>query len=130
MLVRDAKGKYEVIDYRETAPAAAHRDMYQGRENASTIGGLAVGVPGELRGLEYLHQRFGVSVSFWFFGSHLPFSFLVTSSCLRSAITMCLGSTASVVLCSAFCVSMLPTLGDMCDMRVPKVRLCCLGGLG
>lgn len=30
MLVRTSDGKYEDIDFRETAPAAAHQDMYQG----------------------------------------------------------------------------------------------------
>lgn len=60
MLVRDEKGRYEVIDYRETAPAASHRDMYKHDKNASTVGGLAVGIPGEIRGLEYLHKRYGV----------------------------------------------------------------------
>ncbi|KAK1761450.1 hypothetical protein QBC47DRAFT_370135 [Echria macrotheca] len=59
MLVRDSKGRYEVIDYRETAPAASDKDMYKGSTNASTIGGLSVGVPGELRGLEYLHKTYG-----------------------------------------------------------------------
>ncbi|KAK4150101.1 gamma-glutamyltranspeptidase-like protein [Chaetomidium leptoderma] len=60
MLVRDKHGRYETIDYRETAPAAATRDMYEHDQNASVFGGLAVAVPGELRGLEYLHQKHGV----------------------------------------------------------------------
>ncbi|KAK0626247.1 gamma-glutamyltranspeptidase [Immersiella caudata] len=59
MLVRDEKGRYEVIDYREMAPAASDRDMYKDKGNASTVGGLSVGIPGELRGLEYLHKTFG-----------------------------------------------------------------------
>lgn len=62
MLVRDKDGKYESIDYRESAPAAAHRDMYRGNVNGSVFGGLAVGVPGELRGLQYLHDKYGVSL--------------------------------------------------------------------
>lgn len=62
MLVRDRHGRYETIDYRETAPAAADRDMYENEPNASIVGGLAVAVPGELRGLEYLHQKYGVSI--------------------------------------------------------------------
>ncbi|KAK3304387.1 gamma-glutamyltranspeptidase [Chaetomium strumarium] len=60
MLVRDKNGVYEAIDYRETAPAAAFRDMYEHNPNASVFGGLAVGVPGELRGLEYLHRKYGI----------------------------------------------------------------------
>jgi gamma-glutamyltranspeptidase / glutathione hydrolase len=62
MLLRDEKGRYEVIDYRETAPAVSDRDMYKYRGNASTVGGLSVGIPGELRGLEYLHKTYGVSI--------------------------------------------------------------------
>lgn len=61
MLLRDKHGNYESIDYRETAPAAAHRDMYQGNVNGSIFGGLSAGVPGELRGLEYVHTKYGVS---------------------------------------------------------------------
>ncbi|KAI2638353.1 gamma-glutamyltransferase 1 [Xylaria nigripes] len=59
MLVRDSHGKYEFIDFRETAPAAAFQDMYNDNILASLFGGLASGVPGELRGLEYLHTNYG-----------------------------------------------------------------------
>ncbi|KAK5634214.1 hypothetical protein RRF57_009929 [Xylaria bambusicola] len=58
-LVRDQKGEYTVIDYRETAPAAAFEDMYRDNVKGSIFGGLAAGVPGELRGLEYAHKHFG-----------------------------------------------------------------------
>lgn len=61
MLVRDENGRYETIDYRESAPAAAHRDMYKDNPQASVTGALSVAVPGELRGLEYLHKNYGVS---------------------------------------------------------------------
>lgn len=50
---------YEFIDFRETAPAAATQDMYKNNVNASIYGGLASGVPGEVRGLEYLHKNYG-----------------------------------------------------------------------
>lgn len=66
MLVRGPDGEYEVIDYRETAPAAAYEDMYRGNVHGSIHGGLSVGVPGELRGLEYLHSKYGVGTR------HLP----------------------------------------------------------
>ena len=64
MLVRDADGQYEAIDFRESAPAAAYEDMYQGNVNGSVYGGLSAGVPGELAGLEYAHKKYGVSVFF------------------------------------------------------------------
>lgn len=47
------------IDFRETAPAGAYPTMYEGRPNAARWGGLAVGVPGELKGLEEAHRRWG-----------------------------------------------------------------------
>ncbi|KAK2051965.1 gamma-glutamyltransferase 1 [Colletotrichum caudatum] len=59
MLVRSPNGTYEFIDFRETAPAAAFEDMYKNNTKASEFGGLASGVPGELRGLEYLHKHYG-----------------------------------------------------------------------
>ncbi|KAH6651569.1 gamma-glutamyltranspeptidase [Truncatella angustata] len=58
-LIRDQSGNYTVIDYREAAPAAAFQDMYLGNERGSVFSGLAAAVPGELRGLEIAHQKFG-----------------------------------------------------------------------
>jgi gamma-glutamyltranspeptidase/glutathione hydrolase len=46
-----------VIEYRETAPAAASRTMY--RKDESWYTHRAVGVPGSVRGLALAHQRFG-----------------------------------------------------------------------
>ncbi|KAI4215143.1 MAG: hypothetical protein LQ351_002458 [Letrouitia transgressa] len=59
MLVRSSNGSYTFIDFRETAPAAAFQDMYNNDTDLSIFGGLASGVPGELRGLEYVHTHFG-----------------------------------------------------------------------
>lgn len=61
MIVRDSDGNYETIDYREAAPAAAFQDMYEDNVDGSIVGGLAVGVPGDLRGLHYMHDKYGVS---------------------------------------------------------------------
>jgi gamma-glutamyltranspeptidase/glutathione hydrolase len=52
------------LDFRETAPAAAHRDMFVDEHGdlirgRSLIGPLAAGVPGSPKGLHALHQRFG-----------------------------------------------------------------------
>ncbi|KAI8956942.1 gamma-glutamyltranspeptidase [Daldinia sp. FL1419] len=58
-LIRDSNGNYTVVDYRESAPGSAYEDMFRGNVMGSVYGGLSVGVPGELRGLEYAHKRFG-----------------------------------------------------------------------
>ena len=63
MLIR-MNGEDSFIDYRETAPAAADRDMYldvNGNviEGLSLIGHLSVGVPGTVAGFWEAHQRFG-----------------------------------------------------------------------
>jgi len=49
-------GRSVAIDARETAPAKATKDMYYNNPDASTYGGLAIGVPGEIRGYEMAHQ--------------------------------------------------------------------------
>ena len=43
----------------KTAPAAFFQDIYNNNTNASIYGGLASGVPGEVRGLAHLHQNCG-----------------------------------------------------------------------
>jgi gamma-glutamyltranspeptidase/glutathione hydrolase len=57
-------GKPYFLDYRETAPAKASRDMYLNAHGdpvsaMSLFGNLASGVPGTVRGLAQAHRRFG-----------------------------------------------------------------------
>ncbi|KAK8123201.1 Gamma-glutamyltranspeptidase [Apiospora sp. TS-2023a] len=57
-LVRDARGHYDFLDFRETAPAASTENMLKDNVNASLWGGLASGVPGEVRGLGLLYAKY------------------------------------------------------------------------
>ncbi|TGE15188.1 gamma-glutamyltransferase [Hymenobacter elongatus] len=64
LLYRGRNGQEGALDFRETAPAAASRDMYldaQGNvaDGLSTAGHLAVGVPGTVAGMEALHKKLG-----------------------------------------------------------------------
>lgn len=63
MLIRTAAGEVSALDYRETAPAAATRDMYRDASGRGTersvTGQLASGVPGSVAGLVEAHRRFG-----------------------------------------------------------------------
>ena len=63
ILIRTADGRVAAIDGRETAPAAAHRDLYvrDGRADtdASQIGALASGVPGALAAYDLAQRKFG-----------------------------------------------------------------------
>jgi len=62
LLIRLADGRAFAVDARETAPAAAHRDMYveEGvHEHASRIGALSVGTPGLVAGLALARERWG-----------------------------------------------------------------------
>ncbi len=64
MVIRLADGKVYTLDYRETAPAAAHKDVYLDDEgnvvkDASLLGYKAAGTPGTVAGLEAAFKRFG-----------------------------------------------------------------------
>src|SRR6185295_4718330 len=60
MIIRSRDGRVQTLDYRETAPSRASRDMYRGAgPNASTIGYLAAGVPGAVAGMVEAHRRLG-----------------------------------------------------------------------
>ena len=72
MLIRRPEGKSTAIDYREMAPAAAHRDIYvdkQGNlirgEGGSTIGYRASGVPGTLAGFDLAFRKYGSGKVTW-----------------------------------------------------------------
>ena len=47
------------IDFRETAPALANKTMFVDDPKSAMFGGLSVGVPGEVLGLEEAHKRWG-----------------------------------------------------------------------
>ena len=58
-------GEIRALDFRETAPAAAHRNAYldslgEWLEGASLLGHRAAGVPGSVAGMELLHSEYGV----------------------------------------------------------------------
>ncbi len=64
MLIRLSDGKTTFLDYRETAPGKATRDMYIGKdgkleEEASVIGYKSVAVPGTVAGLTLALKAFG-----------------------------------------------------------------------
>src|SRR6266496_6380192 len=57
MVVHPPKGQPTVIEYRETAPAAATKTMFQ--KDDSVYGPRVVGIPGTVRGMALAHQKFG-----------------------------------------------------------------------
>jgi len=64
MVYRLANGEKGALDYREKAPNKAHRDMYLDANGKvipgkSTLGALAIGVPGTIDALFEVHQKFG-----------------------------------------------------------------------
>ncbi|KAI7848842.1 gamma-glutamyltransferase, partial [Circinella umbellata] len=59
MLIRAPNGTFEFIDFREAAPLASDRDMFNHDPELAKQGGLSVGVPSEIRGFELAHKRHG-----------------------------------------------------------------------
>ena len=72
MVYRTNDGRAGALDYREKAPLAATKNMYLDEngniiEGKSTLGALAIGIPGTVDGLFKVHEKFG----------SLPFSALI-----------------------------------------------------
>lgn len=72
MLIHLADGRDVAIDYRETAPAAATRDMYVGPDgkvlqgpDSSTVGWKASGVPGSVAGFALAVEKYGSHKVTW-----------------------------------------------------------------
>ena len=72
MMIRLKDGRTTAIDYREMAPAAAHRDVYLDKngnliegEGGSLIGYRAAGVPGTVRGMELALKKYGSGKLTW-----------------------------------------------------------------
>lgn len=72
MMIRLKDGRSTAIDYREMAPAAAHRDVYLDKdgkliegEGGSLIGYRAAGVPGTVRGMELALKNYGSGKLTW-----------------------------------------------------------------
>jgi gamma-glutamyltranspeptidase/glutathione hydrolase/leukotriene-C4 hydrolase len=97
----DGASEVYTVDFRETAPALANSTMYVKEPLLSRYGGLSVGVPGEVRGLEEAHRRWG----------RLPWKRLVEPSIvlargwevdreLGSRITVCFYISAGFLLLS------------------------------
>lgn len=55
-----SKRKAYGVNGRETAPGKATRDMYKGDKSSAYTGPLAIGIPGEVRGLWAAHQEWGI----------------------------------------------------------------------
>jgi gamma-glutamyltranspeptidase / glutathione hydrolase len=72
MMIRRSDGTATAIDYRETAPAAATRDMYVGPdgelikgEGSSILGYRASGVPGTVAGMAFALKKYGSGKLTW-----------------------------------------------------------------
>lgn len=64
LVYRATSGEFFSLDYREKAPLKAHKDLYLDSlgnviPDQSFVGSLSVGVPGTVRGMQEMHQKFG-----------------------------------------------------------------------
>jgi gamma-glutamyltranspeptidase/glutathione hydrolase/leukotriene-C4 hydrolase len=91
------------VDFRETAPALANKTMYNKDPTKARFGGLSVGIPGEVRGLEEAHKRWG----------NLPWERLVRPS-VELAAGFKVGRELAKRINVRLCVVLLSTVMDLC----------------
>ncbi|XP_070573061.1 glutathione hydrolase 1 proenzyme-like [Ptychodera flava] len=99
-------GKVEAIDAREQAPAAATQNMYidHPEDDASTVGGMAVGVPGEVECFWTAHMKYG----------KLPWKDLFEPSIKLAEEGMEIdGALASAIRSRESYIRSMPNLGDI-----------------
>ena len=71
MTIHSADGEDVFVNFREKAPAAATPDMWQVDAegnvigNQKSIGGKAVGIPGNVKGMEYAFEKYGSGNVTW-----------------------------------------------------------------
>ncbi|KHJ97416.1 gamma-glutamyltranspeptidase [Oesophagostomum dentatum] len=53
------------VNSRETAPAAAHRDMYKNNSEAAQYGFKSIAIPSELAGSWYVYNKYGSGLVAW-----------------------------------------------------------------
>lgn len=58
-MTNTSESEVYTIDFREVAPLASHEKMFVANPDSARWGGLAIGVPGELRGLQKAHELWG-----------------------------------------------------------------------
>jgi gamma-glutamyltranspeptidase / glutathione hydrolase len=68
MLYRNASNKVTALDFRETAPALSHQNMFLDNNEHPVFDALSIGVPGSIAGLWEMHQKLS---------SNLEWSFLL-----------------------------------------------------
>ena len=59
MIVMHPNSTTKVFNFRETAPAGSSKGMYDENPISSLLGGLSVGVPGEIAGYAEASRMFG-----------------------------------------------------------------------
>ncbi|XP_035691050.1 glutathione hydrolase 1 proenzyme-like isoform X2 [Branchiostoma floridae] len=113
----------DIINARETAPAGASENMYASA--SSTTGGLAVAVPGEIRGYWEAHQRYG----------KLPWRDLFQPAIQLAEEGFCIGKAMAIAIdrtkdgiespdshmCDVFCDENNNVLGENQIMKWPKL---------
>ncbi|XP_078681643.1 glutathione hydrolase 1 proenzyme-like [Branchiostoma floridae x Branchiostoma belcheri] len=115
----------ETINARDMAPAAATENMYQRNFTLSTLGGLAVAVPGEIRAFWTAHQKHG----------KLPWRDLFQPAIQLAEEGVCIGGALAAAidektvdikrpwsgLCDVFCDENNNVLGENQIMKRPQL---------